>query len=54
MGGIMRAKKVVLIASGEAKREAVRATLRGDVDPMVPASILQLHPDAEIICDFEV
>ena len=54
MGGIMGANRVLLIASGEAKREAILKTVRGEVDPMVPASILKLHRDVTIICDFEI
>ena len=52
MAGIMKAKKIVLLASGPAKRDAIEKTVFGEVDPHVPASFLQLHPDVTIICDF--
>lgn len=52
-GDIMRAKKIVLIATGEAKAEAIFKTVKGEVTPMCPASILQNHPDATIFVDEE-
>ena len=51
VGNIMSAKKVLLLANGEAKAEALYASLFGPVDPKVPASILQLHADVTIIAD---
>ena len=49
MMSIMKAKKVLLIANGEAKKDIINKAFYGAVDPMVPASILQLHPDATVI-----
>ena len=49
MGGIMQAKKVLLIASGEAKKEILEKAFFGPITPKVPASILQLHPDVTVI-----
>lgn len=54
MGGIMRAKRILLLASGEQKREALQKAVSGKVDPEVPASFLQLHPDVTVICDFDL
>ena len=48
---IMTAKKVLVVASGEDKAWAVRASCFGPVTPQVPGSILQLHHDAIIIAD---
>lgn len=48
---IMDSKKILLIASGEEKAEAVEKTIKGKVDPKVPASILQLHKDVTFIID---
>jgi len=48
---IMQAKKVLLIASGEDKAEAVKAAFFGPVTPKVPASILQLHSDCVVVAD---
>ncbi len=49
MGGIMGAKKVLLIANGKNKAEIVKKAFFGPITPNVPASILQLHPDVTII-----
>lgn len=49
MGGIMQAKKVLLIANGEAKRDIVMRAFTGPITPAVPASVLQLHPDLTVI-----
>ena len=51
IGTIMRAKKVLLVASGEDKAEIVAKAFFGDVTPDVPASILQMHPDVTIVAD---
>ena len=48
---IMAAKKILLVASGEDKAEAVKNTLFGPITPYVPASILQIHPDVTIVAD---
>ena len=44
---------VVLLASGEDKSEAIYKSVEGPITASVPASILQLHPDAKIIIDQE-
>ena len=49
MLSIMQAKKVLLIANGAAKKEIVEKAFFGPIDPQVPASILQLHPDVTVI-----
>lgn len=54
MGAIMKARKVLLIASGESKRPALERAMYGEADPQVPASILRLHADVTVICDFKV
>lgn len=51
--GIMQAKKVLMVVNGKNKAEAVKAALTGPVDPKVPASILQLHPDFTLVADDE-
>ncbi len=53
MKTIMRARKVILLASGENKRDAINGTVNGKIDIAVPASILQLHPDALVVTDKE-
>ena len=49
MLSIMQAKKVLLIANGAAKKEILQKAFFGPIDPQVPASILQLHPDLTVI-----
>ena len=49
MMSIMQARKVVLIANGAAKKAIIDKAFFGPVDPQVPASILQLHPDLTVI-----
>ncbi len=53
VGSIMRAKKILLLASGAGKADAIYDTVKGPITPRVPASILQLHPDVVIIVDKE-
>ena len=48
---IMSAKKILLLANGKAKAQAVYDTCFGPVKPQVPASILQLHADCIVIAD---
>lgn len=51
IGSIMKSKKVILIAYGEAKAEAIANTINGEITIDVPASVLQNHPDVTIILD---
>lgn len=51
IASIMQAKRIVLVATGKNKADAVRAMIEGPVDPMVPASILQMHRHATILLD---
>ncbi len=48
---IMKAKTIVLIATGKKKAEAVKNMINGGVTPSVPASILNEHPDVHIFLD---
>ncbi len=51
IGTIMKSRKILLLASGEDKAEAVYQTLCGPVTPKLPASILHFHPNVTIIAD---
>ena len=51
IGTVMAARKVLLIATGKDKAEIVKKSFFGPVTPMVPASILQFHPDVTVIAD---
>ncbi|MFV0519522.1 MAG: glucosamine-6-phosphate deaminase [Lachnospirales bacterium] len=48
---IMQSKKVVLIATGESKIEAINKMLFEEITPNLPASILQVHNDFTLIVD---
>ena len=50
---IMQARKILLIAEGTAKKQALEQALFGPISAQVPASILQLHPDLTVICHVE-
>lgn len=51
MASIFRARKILLLANGEAKREILTKLATGGITTDVPASLLLLHPDVTIICD---
>jgi len=51
IGTIMNARKVVLLANGEGKADAIKAALEGPVTAMCPASALQLHRFATYVID---
>ncbi len=48
---IMHAKKILLVISGEEKADILYRSFKGPVQPEVPASILQMHPDVSIVGD---
>lgn len=51
IGSIMRARKIVMLVSGEGKKDIVKEAFLGPVTPKVPASVLQLHSDVILIGD---
>lgn len=51
IGTVMSARQIVMIVTGADKAEILQKTLCGPVTPLIPASILQLHPDVTVICD---
>ena len=53
MGTILSAKKIIILANGKGKREAVAAMLQGTVSTSCPASFLNLHADVTLICDHD-
>ena len=53
VGSIFKSRKIMLIATGENKAEAIYNTVYGKVVPEVPASILQFHSDIVLILDKE-
>lgn len=53
IGNIMSSRKIILLASGANKADAIKKMIFGHVDPRVPASILQLHKDVVVFLDKE-
>lgn len=51
IGTIMKAKNILLIATGSNKAQAVKDMIEGPVDVNCPASILQKHQDVIVIVD---
>ena len=51
IASILKSKKIILLANGEGKREAVRSLLTDKIDPHSPATMLKVHPDVILICD---
>lgn len=51
IGTIMKARKILMVVSGEDKAAILEQSLFGPVVPEVPASALQLHPDVTVVCD---
>ncbi len=51
MGTILSARKIVLLASGKEKQQAVSRLLEGSVCCDCPATFLRLHGDVTLICD---
>lgn len=50
-GSIFKSKKILLLASGKGKAEAIYNTVHGKVTPEVPSSILQFHKDVILVLD---
>ncbi|TKA11145.1 glucosamine-6-phosphate deaminase [Actinacidiphila oryziradicis] len=51
IGTILDARHLVLLATGEAKAEAVALAVEGPLSALVPASALQMHPHATVVVD---
>ncbi|WP_179393829.1 glucosamine-6-phosphate deaminase [Lacticaseibacillus absianus] len=51
IGSIMKGKQILLLAYGEDKADAIKATIEGPVTPDVPASVLQEHANVTLIID---
>ena len=51
IGTILEARSLLMLATGEAKAEAVRRIAEGPLTSETPGSALQLHPRARLIVD---
>ncbi len=48
---IMQTRKIVLVAKGAHKAEIIEKAILGPVTTDIPASVVQLHPDCEVLLD---
>ena len=53
IGSILSSKKIVIMANGKNKHEAVSALLDEKITTSVPATMLKVHKDVVLICDRE-
>ena len=51
IGTIMSARRIILVATGANKAEAIAAAVKGPIVPQMPASILRVHPNCQILLD---
>jgi putative deaminase/isomerase len=51
MADLMQARQVLLLVSGEGKRAALQRLLERRITTDFPASLLALHPEAQVMCD---
>jgi glucosamine-6-phosphate deaminase len=51
MATILRARQIVLIATGKSKAGCIDRTVNGPITTKLPASFLQLHRDIELVLD---
>ena len=51
LGTVQEARRLVLIATGSHKAEAIAAAVEGPLSASCPGSVLQLHPDVVVIVD---
>ena len=53
MGTILKARKIILLAGGKNKHNAVASLLTSSISTEMPASMLKVHNDVTLICDRE-
>ncbi|MBQ7901228.1 MAG: glucosamine-6-phosphate deaminase [Clostridia bacterium] len=51
IGSILRAKRIILMASGVSKHRVVSELLAGGINTDIPASMLKLHSQVILVCD---
>jgi glucosamine-6-phosphate deaminase len=51
IGTILESRRILLLAFGDRKAQAVAAAVEGPVTAMVPASVLQFHPRTHLLID---
>lgn len=53
VGDIMECDKVILVVTGKHKQQILSKLLDSDITTLLPASLLKLHPNVEIVADDE-
>ena len=53
IGSILNAKKIILVATGPKKAQAIKDTIEGVITTNIPSSILRIHPNIQIYLDKE-
>ena len=53
IGTILKSKKIILLASGKQKADAIATMVNGTITTDCPATALQKHPDVTVIVDQE-
>ena len=51
IASIFKAKRIIIMASGKGKHDAVAKMLGGTIETKCPATVLKLHPNVTLICD---
>ena len=51
IGTMLDARAIVLVASGREKARAIGSIFEGRISTERPASVLQLHPNVEVLVD---
>jgi glucosamine-6-phosphate deaminase len=51
VGTIFNAKKIILMAWGEGKAKIIQRTVEGSINPSIPATYLQQHPNVQVVLD---
>ena len=54
MGSILKAKKILIIISGESKKDALKQFLNGEITTLLPVSFLHLHRDVTVLSDITI
>ena len=54
IGTVLEARRILLVANGREKRDALLAALYGPVTPDCPASALQLHEHVTVVTDSQL
>ena len=53
IGTILHARRIVLVATGGRKADCIGQSVNGRVTTRLPASLLQVHPEVELLLDEE-